>query len=341
MLGGEIRVYDRFGTATVTVGGHTYDIARARRERYPAPGALPEVEPAPLDEDLERRDFTVNAIAIELGGPEPGSSARSRGARGPRGPAVCGCSTIAASSTTRPGCCGSRATPTGSGSRSSRSTLALARDAIAGGALRTVSGPRIGAELRLLAREPDPVKPFQASAALGLDAAIDPAFELDRRELARAGAGAAAARRRPARATVLALAVRAASPAAAPELLDTLAFEPPDRRAIVAAATRLRALAAALERATRPSEIAAAVGGAGPEQVAIAGALGPADAASDVARTLRHVELEIDGADLLAAGVAGGAGGRARAAGGARRKARRARRRVATAELSEALRAAR
>src|ERR1700722_12169339 len=69
-LGGEIRIYDRFGTATVTLGDHTYDIARARRERYPAPGALPEVEPAPLDEDLSRRDFSVNAIAVELGGPE-------------------------------------------------------------------------------------------------------------------------------------------------------------------------------------------------------------------------------------------------------------------------------
>ena len=60
-LGGPVRVHDRFGTCTVILDGLTYDLARARRERYPAPGALPEVEPAPLDEDLLRRDFTVNA----------------------------------------------------------------------------------------------------------------------------------------------------------------------------------------------------------------------------------------------------------------------------------------
>ena len=37
---------------------------RTRRERYQRPGALPEVEPAGLDEDLRRRDFTVNAMAL-------------------------------------------------------------------------------------------------------------------------------------------------------------------------------------------------------------------------------------------------------------------------------------
>ena len=35
-IGGEVRFHDRFGTATVTLGGHTYDIARARRETYAA-----------------------------------------------------------------------------------------------------------------------------------------------------------------------------------------------------------------------------------------------------------------------------------------------------------------
>src|SRR5689334_8027981 len=38
--------YDRFGTATVAANGFRYDFARARRETYPAPGALPEVTPA-------------------------------------------------------------------------------------------------------------------------------------------------------------------------------------------------------------------------------------------------------------------------------------------------------
>jgi tRNA nucleotidyltransferase (CCA-adding enzyme) len=69
-LGGEAVVYDRFETATVLVGGFPVDVARARTETYPAPGALPEVSPATLAEDLVRRDFTVNAMAVPMA--EPG-----------------------------------------------------------------------------------------------------------------------------------------------------------------------------------------------------------------------------------------------------------------------------
>jgi tRNA nucleotidyltransferase (CCA-adding enzyme) len=67
-LGGEVVEHERFSTATVSAGELELDIARTRRERYPAPGALPEVEPAPLAEDLSRRDFTINAMAIPLEG---------------------------------------------------------------------------------------------------------------------------------------------------------------------------------------------------------------------------------------------------------------------------------
>jgi tRNA nucleotidyltransferase (CCA-adding enzyme) len=42
------------------------DLARTRRETYLRPGALPDVEPASLTEDLSRRDFTVNAMALQL-----------------------------------------------------------------------------------------------------------------------------------------------------------------------------------------------------------------------------------------------------------------------------------
>ena len=44
------------------------DVAQTRAETYPAPGALPEVRPAPIAEDLIRRDFTVNAMAFPLSG---------------------------------------------------------------------------------------------------------------------------------------------------------------------------------------------------------------------------------------------------------------------------------
>jgi tRNA nucleotidyltransferase (CCA-adding enzyme) len=68
-LGAEWVEHERFGTAKVAMGDHEIDIAAARAERYPSPGALPEVEPANgIDADLGRRDFTINAMAIPLQG---------------------------------------------------------------------------------------------------------------------------------------------------------------------------------------------------------------------------------------------------------------------------------
>lgn len=62
--------HDRFGTATVVIDGFRVDLSRTRSETYPAPGALPEVFPAPIERDLARRDFTVNAMAVPLDAPE-------------------------------------------------------------------------------------------------------------------------------------------------------------------------------------------------------------------------------------------------------------------------------
>lgn len=67
-LGVTARRHARFGTASTSVAGHAVDLVRCRRERYPVPGGLPEVEPAPLGEDLARRDFSLNAMAVPLAG---------------------------------------------------------------------------------------------------------------------------------------------------------------------------------------------------------------------------------------------------------------------------------
>jgi tRNA nucleotidyltransferase (CCA-adding enzyme) len=68
-LGGAGIEHERFGTVKVEVEGHQVDIATARTETYPAPGALPVVAPAEsIEVDLGRRDFTVNAMAIPLSG---------------------------------------------------------------------------------------------------------------------------------------------------------------------------------------------------------------------------------------------------------------------------------
>lgn len=64
--GGLVVRHRRFLTATWSLAGTSVDLVTARRERYPAPGALPIVEPGTLDDDLARRDFTVNTLALPL-----------------------------------------------------------------------------------------------------------------------------------------------------------------------------------------------------------------------------------------------------------------------------------
>jgi tRNA nucleotidyltransferase (CCA-adding enzyme) len=58
--------HDRFGTVALQVGSAVIDLAGARREKYPHPGALPRVEPGSLEDDLARRDFSINALALPL-----------------------------------------------------------------------------------------------------------------------------------------------------------------------------------------------------------------------------------------------------------------------------------
>ncbi len=60
--------YERFGTFSLQAPDFAIDLAAVRREFYAHPGALPRVEMGTLDEDLRRRDFSVNALAIPLCG---------------------------------------------------------------------------------------------------------------------------------------------------------------------------------------------------------------------------------------------------------------------------------
>jgi tRNA nucleotidyltransferase (CCA-adding enzyme) len=73
-LGGRVLAsHSAFGTATLIIprtdaktGKLTLDLAGTRVEEYPQPAALPVVRPASIAEDLSRRDFSVNAIAVAL-----------------------------------------------------------------------------------------------------------------------------------------------------------------------------------------------------------------------------------------------------------------------------------
>jgi tRNA nucleotidyltransferase (CCA-adding enzyme) len=65
-LDGDLEIHPRFGTAKVSLGSSHVDLASSRKEHYRSPAALPVIEPGTLDEDLARRDFTVNAMAVAL-----------------------------------------------------------------------------------------------------------------------------------------------------------------------------------------------------------------------------------------------------------------------------------
>lgn len=66
-LGGRFVYHGRFlsGTIQLAAGRHI-DVNQTRTERYQRPAALPVVKPAPIEDDLGRRDFTINAIALAL-----------------------------------------------------------------------------------------------------------------------------------------------------------------------------------------------------------------------------------------------------------------------------------
>jgi tRNA nucleotidyltransferase (CCA-adding enzyme) len=267
-LGGEVRAHERFATATAMLDGLEVDLATARSETYPHPGALPEVRPAAIGEDLARRDFTVNAMAVPLmGGPElidPHGGVRdldqgllrvlhersfvddpTRALRAARYAARYGF-------------------------RLQEETEMLLRAAD----LETVSRDRVEAELRKLAAEPRARKGFDLLREWGL-LAVDPQ-SLDL--IDRLGGLMAAApwrdfaRREDA---VLAVAIRRGLEAAR----ELASAEPP-----------------------RPSEAVGLARGRDAVTLVLARALG-AEWLDRYVTDWRHVRLEIDGGDLLARGI--------------------------------------
>jgi len=65
-LKAKLKTYRAFGTATIEFKGKRIDVVSARKETYKYPAAYPTVEPGTIKDDLFRRDFTINAMAIAV-----------------------------------------------------------------------------------------------------------------------------------------------------------------------------------------------------------------------------------------------------------------------------------
>ena len=302
-LGEDPLVHERFGTATAT---GEVNLAAARRERYERPGALPEVElGAPIAEDLARRDFSVNAIAVRLADGRleavPGAleDLAARRLRVLHERSFLDDPTrllrlVRYADRLR--------------FQIEEETRMWAFAAVEGGALATVTAARLGAELRLLATEPMPGA-VCGLEAFGLGPELLPGFDVDPDLVERAQ------RLCPhdARADLVALAACLidASASALAARLDAFEFTARERETVVAAAIRSRALAPVLGGTDGGSAIWTLLRRELPETVALAGALGAAEAARRWLEDLRHQKLAISGDDLLAEGLEGPAIGRA------------------------------
>jgi tRNA nucleotidyltransferase (CCA-adding enzyme) len=302
-LGGAAVEHERFGTATVKAEGLTVDLASTRRETYAQPGALPDVEAAPLDDDLARRDFTINAMAASLARDRLGEVRDPHGGRADLEAGVI--------RVLHPGSFIDDPTrllravryESRLGFRMDPETERLAREAIAAGAPSTVSGARIRDELLDLLAEPAVAASVARLQDLALDRALSPLLGDARPDDVADAAEAAEARGGQRRFAALAAMV-APDPEDLAGWVEDLHLRAEDRDAVLHAARKGPQLVRSLEATLPDSALHALLHCELPETLGVAVALGARHAPID--RYLEHLSdarLEITGDDLRAAGI--------------------------------------
>jgi tRNA nucleotidyltransferase (CCA-adding enzyme) len=302
-LGGEAREYERFGTADVVLPDHTYHFATTREEVYEAPGELPSVAQTSLSEDLRRRDFTVNTLAIGLTGDDLGHLYDPFGGLADLEAGLIRVLHDRSFLDDPTRLLRAVRYATRLDFEFEQETERLAREAVASDALATVSGKRIQADLMALLEEHDVGGAVEKLRELEIHSALHPELDPDPELVASAALGAAAIG---ADRGVTALAALVES---APEELDLwladLHLLAEQRDAASRAARVAPRIAMALrEREHSPSELRALLGREPLEALALALALrAPSEPILRWVTDLRGVGLEISGDDLLAAGV--------------------------------------
>lgn len=318
-LHGRAREHGRFLTAAVEgVSGVRIDVAAARRETYDSPGALPRVAPASLPEDLARRDFTINAMALELA-----PAARPRlydplgGRRDLKRRKLAFLHPLSPyDDPTR----ALRAVRYANrlGLRIAPETAAAVAGALHAGAFDAVSGDRLRRELTLLLAEPRPAAAVSRLAALGLVPALGARLPVNAGSLRRMRRAERISRDWP-RADgwlLFLLAWVSDRPGAQlHRLARRLGLQGESGRAVRAWPTTRRRLRR-LRTERRPSAIRRLLEGLSPPEIGALAASLPGTAAARVLGVARRpAHLRIGGRDLVASGVPAGPGlGRALAA---------------------------
>jgi tRNA nucleotidyltransferase (CCA-adding enzyme) len=302
-LGSDAREYERFGTATVETPASTYNFATTRQESYDEPGALPRVSPASLADDLGRRDFAINAMAIGLTGDDLGHLYDPFGGAADMDAGVVRVLHERSFLDDPTRLLRALRYATRLGFSLDPETERLAREAVAADALATVSGARIRDELMDLLRELDAPSAVRRMRELEVHSALHPELDPDPDLVASAALGAAAI------GADRGIAALAALIEEAPEKLDLwlgdLHLLAGERDAAARAARVGPRIALALrEREHSPSELRSLLGREPLEALALALALhAPSEPILRWVSELRPMQLEISGEDLLAAGL--------------------------------------
>lgn len=313
-----LRVHEAFQTAVVFLDdGLRIDLASARTEHYRRPAALPEVAPGGLRQDLFRRDFTINALALRLTPPGFGQLADFFGGRKDlregKIRVLHGLSFI--EDPTR----ALRAVrfAVRLDFEIARETTLLIRVARREKVFDRLSPVRLRREVEQIFSEKRVVRAVELMKGLGLLSVLHPSIDPSRRTLSRLERAEEALawyrllyRDEVLLAWVVTLGVLVdeLSPAARAELIDRLRPGRAAKRLLGDAPERVRKIAAKLAKRAHPASTVHEACRGEPAEVlllvmALTGREATRKAVSDYLSRLRDVKADIDGADLLRAGV--------------------------------------
>lgn len=301
-LSGRVVSRSQFGTFKVDMAGESVDVVTSRRETYRRPGALPTVSPSSIDDDLQRRDFTINAMALRLA-PEPVAvldpckgqdDIRSRTIR-----------------VLHDGSFRDDATrmlrairyEQRLGFRLSHETEALLMSNAS--YLDTISGDRLRREISIIFKEEKAPAILLRAAHLGLLAALYQHLPSEEELECRLSAVPASAHNRNPR-SYLALLSGTMSESQAGEFIQRLKMPLTEAKA-VRDAVKARTAVASLDPKESPSRIVAALQGLDPHALQVTALLSPDEASSGIVlrylNEWRHVKPRLNGRDLASLGI--------------------------------------